>query len=115
MELVLVLDALFTCFLNDGPSVGGQSIDDATAIESNRIKSLVRSRHHHLVDNNLLGTEDDTIFALNAQNSAEPIFRLTCREQLLLTLNFQLPSQHTQLGTVYHLVTTSSIRNRTKT
>lgn len=71
VELVLVLLAFFTCFLDDSAAVWDQTINDSAAIEGDRIKTFVRSRHHHFVDNDLLGSHDHAVLALDAQNGTK--------------------------------------------
>ena len=47
MDLIIVLNAFFTSFLEDGSSIRSQTIDDATTVHGDRVKMLVSSCDHH--------------------------------------------------------------------
>ena len=88
------------------------------------VGSLVSAAEHHFVDDDLLGSQDDSILANNSANGA--IVRVWVRgldsgetnhwiliNQHLLTLMSRLPSQHTQPGSSFPPETGKRIRNRT--
>ena len=70
MELALVLGGFFARSLNDRATVGRHAVDDTAAVHGDRIKSLVSARDHHLVEHELLRTENDAVLADNTEDSA---------------------------------------------
>lgn len=71
MELVLVLLALISRFLNHSTAIWRETVDNTSAVDGDGVEALVRASEHHLVDDNLLGAEDDSVLAMDSEDGAE--------------------------------------------
>ena len=73
MELVLVLSAFLSCFLDHSSAIWCESIDNTSAVQGDGVKSLVGTSDHHFVDYDFLCSQNDSVLAVNTQNSAKEI------------------------------------------
>lgn len=76
MELVLVLCALLSRFLDHGPTIRSESIDNTSAVKGDGVKPLVSTSDQHLVHYDFLCSQNDSVLAVDANNSAKVIMLL---------------------------------------
>lgn len=70
-EHTLVLVGLLSSSLDDVSTIWNDSVDNSSGMNVNRIESLISTCEHHLVDDNLFSSHNDSIFADNSENGAK--------------------------------------------
>jgi len=69
-EVGLVLRCLFTGPVDLGTAIRHNTIAKSANLTSDVVCALIGATDHHLVLHNLLGAQNDAVFANDAQNSA---------------------------------------------